>query len=219
MDKREKQISDNFGLVRTCVKRFLGKGIEYDDLFQAGSMGLVKAVDNFDESRNVKFSTYAVPVILGEMRQLFRSGGTVKIGRTLKELSLRAKKECDIFYAKFSRQPTIQELADILEVENTKAALALNASLVPISLSSTNEEEKPCDIDIRVESHDIEITDKIALKEVINKLNPIDRKIIVLRFFQNKTQKDTGELLNMTQVQVSRKEKKILYELRKKLYV
>lgn len=213
MDKREKKISDNLGLVHTCVKRFLGKGIEYDDLFQVGSIGLVKAVDRFDENRGVKFSTYAVPVILGEIRQLFRSSGSVKVGRSLKELSLRAKKECEIFYSKFARQPTIQELADILDVENTKAALALNASLPPMSLSSAGDDDN-CEIDIRVESQDVELVDKIALKEMISKLSATDRSIIILRFFENKTQKDTGEMLDMTQVQVSRREKKILLEMR-----
>lgn len=215
MNSKENKISDNLGLVHTCAKRFLGKGIEYDDLFQAGCIGLIKAVNRFDESRNCKFSTYAVPVILGEIRQLFRSGGSVKIGRTLKELSIRAKRECEIFSSKFSRQPTIRELADILEVEDSQAALALNASLTPISLSKDDDETET---DIRVDSYDESVVDRIALKQALGSLESRDRSIIVLRFFQDKTQKDTGDLLEMTQVQVSRREKKILQELRKELY-
>ena len=112
MDNREQAIESNMGLVHACAKRFRGRGIEYDDLVQAGCLGLVKAVDHFDEGRGLQFSTYAVPVILGEMRRLFRDGGAIKVGRALKELSLKAARACNEFSLREGRQPTISELAE-----------------------------------------------------------------------------------------------------------
>lgn len=131
MNDREEWICANIGLVHACAKRFTGRGMEYDDLFQAGCMGLVKAADGFDESRGLKFSTYAVPVILGEMRRLFRDGGTVKVSRSLKELALRATREREGYIHREGREPTIGELADLLGVDAEQAAEALGASLPP----------------------------------------------------------------------------------------
>ena len=145
MDNREQKISDNIGLVHACAKRFKSRGIEYDDLFQAGCLGLVKAVDGFDDDRGVKFSTYAVPVILGEMKRLFRDGGAVKVGRALKELSLKATKATADFTAKEGRVPTVQELAEILEVSvsellGAKIENENTASDVAEQLSRINEQ-------------------------------------------------------------------------------
>ena len=153
MDNREQKISDNIGLVHACAKRFKSRGIEYDDLFQAGCLGLVKAVDGFDDDRGVKFSTYAVPVILGEMKRLFRDGGAVKVGRALKELSLKATKATADFTAKEGRVPTVQELAEILEVEPAAAAQAVGAAQRPISLTG-DDEEGGGQIDVAVEAED-----------------------------------------------------------------
>ena len=125
MSSREERISENLGLVHSCARRFKGRGIEYDDLFQAGCVGLVKAVDHFEEERGLCFSTYAVPVILGEIRRLFRDGGTVKVGRTLKELSLKASRETANFTEREGRPPSVGELADILQVEPELAAQAI----------------------------------------------------------------------------------------------
>jgi RNA polymerase sporulation-specific sigma factor len=213
---RDKAVSENIGLVHACAKRFKGRGIEYDDLFQAGCLGRVKAVDGFDSERGVRFSTYAVPVILGEMRRLFRDGGAVKVGRSLKELSMRATRESAAFIAREGREPTIGELAAILEVETTDAAQALGASMVPLSLTA-DEEEGGGQIDISSEETDEKLTENIALKQVISELDARDRTIILMRFFNSRTQTETAEALGMTQVQVSRREKVILRELRGKL--
>jgi RNA polymerase sporulation-specific sigma factor len=217
MDNRDKQVNDNIGLVHALAKRFKGRGIEYDDLFQAGCVGLVKAIDAFDENRGFKFSTYAVPVILGEIKRLFRDGGSVKIGRALKELSLRASRECASFSAREGRTPTISELAKILEVEDTQAAQALNASKLPLSLSS--DEDCGGTIEVPVESGEEQLSEKLALKQVLSELESDERALIILRFFKNYTQNKTGKMLSMTQVQVSRKEKKILERLKVKLNV
>ena len=140
MSSREERISENLGLVHSCARRFKGRGIEYDDLFQAGCVGLVKAVDHFEEERGLCFSTYAVPVILGEIRRLFRDGGTVKVGRTLKELSLKASRETANFTEREGRPPSVGELADILQVEPELAAQAICAGQQPLSLTADPEE-------------------------------------------------------------------------------
>ena len=140
MQERDQKISENLGLVHACAKRFKSRGIEYEDLYQAGCLGLVKAVDGFDEERGVRFSTYAVPVILGEMRRLFRDGGAIKVGRTLKELSLKASRYTAEFSAREGRPPTLGELAEALGVETAEAAQAVNAGQRPVSLTVDEEE-------------------------------------------------------------------------------
>ncbi|OCN00946.1 flagellar biosynthesis protein FliA [Clostridium sp. W14A] len=213
---RDQAVRENIGLVHSCARHFRGRGVEYDDLFQAGCLGLVKAVDHFDPDRGVKFSTYAVPVILGEIRRLFRDGGAIKVGRGLKELSLRATRLSASFLEREGRSPTIQELADLLEVEPEQAAEALGAAQLPISLTAT-EEDGGGQIDVGVESNDDKIAEMLSLKQVVTELEPRDRSIIIFRYFQNRTQTETASALGMTQVQVSRREKKILKELQLKL--
>ena len=190
--------------------------MEYDDLFQAGCLGLVKAVDHFDESRGLKFSTYAVPVILGEMRRLFRDGGAVKVGRSLKELSIRASRKAAEFAEKEGRTPTIGELAELLEVEPAEAAQALGAAQMPLSLTAS-EEDGGGQMDISVEGEDEKIAELLSLKQVVKELPPRDQNIIYFRYYKHRTQTETAQALGMTQVQVSRREKVILQELRRKL--
>lgn len=213
---REETVQNNLGLVHACARHFRGRGIDYDDLFQAGCLGLVKAVDNFDESRGLKFSTYAVPVILGEIRRLFRDGGAVKVSRGLKKLSLRATRESTLFAAREGRNPTVSELSEILGVSPEGTAQALGAAQLPISLTA-DEEDGGGQIDVSVESADEKIAELLSLKQVVTELEPRDRSIIVFRYFKRRTQTETAEALGMTQVQVSRREKRILDELRLKL--
>lgn len=212
----DKTVRENIGLVHACARRFMGRGIEYDDLFQAGCLGLVKAAGGFDETRGVRFSTYAVPVILGEMKRLFRDGGTVTVGRSLKELSLRATRASARFAQEKGCPPTVGELAALLGVEPEQAAEALCAAQTPVSLTA-DEEEGEGQIDIGVESEDGRIAELLSLRQVVTELEPRDRKIIFFRYFKSRTQTETASALGMTQVQVSRREKKILSELRRKL--
>ncbi len=216
MDSRSQVINQNIGLVHALAKKFKGRGIEYDDLFQAGCLGLVKAVDAFDSSRGVKFSTYAVPVILGEIKRLFRDGGAIKVGRSLKELSLKASRFINDFAAKNARDPTINELALALNVEPTVAAQALEVSRAPISLTADDEDGQR-QIDIPTEFPDEKLAEIIALKQIVSSLNEKDRFLILLRFFKNQTQTQTAKILGMTQVQVSRRERVILNNLRVQL--
>ncbi|WP_296628583.1 sigma-70 family RNA polymerase sigma factor [uncultured Negativibacillus sp.] len=212
--ERSRMIEENIGLVHACAHRFKGKGIEYDDLFQAGCMGLVKATDAFDTERGVRFSTYAVPVILGEMRRLFRDGGTVKVSRSLKELSMKVARQREQLSKRLGREPTVSELAAELAVSEESIIEALGAGTPPVSLTS---EEDSAQIDLPVDSPEELLSDLISLKQMLRQLEERDRRLIELRYFGNKTQVQTAQELGMTQVQVSRREKKILLWLRSQL--
>ena len=197
---------ENLGLVHLCANKFRGRGIEYDDLYSAGCIGLLKAADAFDSERGVKFSTYAVPVILGEIKRLFRDGGTVKVSRSLKELSLKAAKKRDELSKELGREPTVSELGKSLDTDECTIAEALAVSLPPVSLTD-NSDEGGGQIDVAVESPDIEISDSIAVHQVLESMETNDRRLIICRYYKNMTQSATAKLLGMTQVQVSRREK------------
>lgn len=214
--ERDEMIQQNMGLVHACAHRFKGRGIEYEDLFQAGCMGLVKATDAFDRERGVRFSTYAVPVILGEMRRLFRDGGTVKVSRTLKELSLKVTRTRERLSVEWGREPTVGELAETLDIEPAAVAEALSAAAPALSLTGSDE-EGGSQIDLPVESPEEQLADSLSLQQVLHLLEENDRQLIQLRYFKGKTQVETAAALGMTQVQVSRREKKILLKMRELL--
>ncbi len=215
LENRNKIVENNLGLVHSCANRFKGRGVEYDDLFQAGCVGLIKAADNFDESRGFSFSTYAVPVILGEIKRIFRDGGTVKIGRALKEKSRFAMKKKEETALLLGREPTVGELSEILGTDVAETAMLLNASMPAVSLTSGDDGENQ--LDIPVDSPEKEISDFLGLRQVIFSLEERDKSIIELRYYKGFTQQKTADLLGMTQVQVSRREKTILGFIRKKL--
>ncbi len=221
MDKqessREKLINENLGLVHACANKFRGRGIEYDDLFQAGCVGLVKATDNFDSSRGFAFSTYAVPVILGEIRRIFRDGGAVKIGRSLKERSRNAIKVRDALAIELGREPTVSELAQKLETDIATAAELITVSMPTVSLTATDDDNNCVQLDIPTSPPEEEISERLSLKAVLDELEEKDRKLIELRYFKGLTQVKTAQELSMSQVQVSRREKVILMKMRKNL--
>lgn len=204
------------GLVHSAVRHFLGRGVEYDDLFQAGCMGLVKAVAAFDLSRGAAFSTYAVPVILGEMRRLFRDDGPVKVSRALKEQSLRARRTRESLRMSLGREPSIAELAYALGMDVAETAQALEASAAPLSLTVDNDGDD-VQADVPVESSEDSVVDRLALKEALGSLPADDRRLIILRYFKGRTQCETARMLATTQVQVSRRERRILQKLRERL--
>lgn len=208
---RDERIESNLRLVHACARRFIGRGIEYDDLYSAGCLGLVKAVDKYDPGLGYRFSTYAVPVILGELKQLFRSEGSVKLSRSLKELSLKARRTADAYRRDTGKDITITSLAEQLGVDAYRAQEALNASRAVLSLSG-NEEEGG--VDIPVPSPEEALTDRLSLNEVIATLSEDERALITLRYFYHKTQQQTAEQLGTTQVQISRKEKRILIKMK-----
>lgn len=212
----DKYIEKNLPLVHSLANRFRGRGIEYDDLFSAGCVGLVKAAKGFDESRGLMFSTYAVPVILGEIKRLFRDGGAVKVSRSLKELSLRVLHEKSDL-EKSGIEPTISQIAERLNISVEQASEALSVNLPPLSLTVGDDDDDGNEYDLPVEPEQAKATELIALRQCLSTLSAEDRKLIILRYWQEKTQCETGKLLGLTQVQVSRREKKILQSLRKLL--
>ena len=206
---------ENLGLVHLCANKFRNRGIEYEELYSAGCIGLLKAVKSFDTERGVKFSTYAVPVIFGEIKRLFRDGGTVKVSRSLKELSVKIQKISEDFRTKNGREPTVSELSEISGESEADIAESLCACAPVISLTSSDDDEGQTDIP--TESPDENIVDRLALRQVMAGLENEDRILIELRYFRNLTQSATAEILGISQVQVSRKEKKLLAKMRKEL--
>ena len=219
MTDKNKTVSENLGLVHACCNKFRNRGIEYEELYSAGCMGLVKAINNFKPELNLQLSTYAVPVILGEIKRLFRDGGAVKVSRSLKELNLKINKEIAKYEKEHNQSPTINILAKRLDVSADKINEAINSCRLPISLTSQTEDDEKRQIDLPTDDIMETLTEKIALKEVINQLDFNDQNIINLRYYKNKTQSQTAKILNMTQVQISRREKKILTFMRQKLSV
>lgn len=215
-EERNAFIERNLGLVHLCANRFRGRGIEYDDLYSAGCIGLVKAAAAFDESRGLKFSTYAVPVILGEIKRLFRDGGTVKVSRGVKELSMKVVRQRERFLKEHGREPLISELADLLEVSRDAVVEALNVSQPALSLPGASEDGEG-QIDVPVDAPDEAAVDRLSLRQVMGRLDAKDRKLLYLRYFANQTQTEVAKKLDMTQVQVSRREKKLLTEMREVL--
>lgn len=213
---RDERIAENLGLVHACANRFRNRGLEYDDLFSAGCIGLCKAADGFDENLGFAFSTYAVPAILGEIRRLFRDGGTIKVSRTLKERARAAQKVQDALAAQWDRAPTVCEIAEKMGISEYETAELLNLAKPPLSLTEFDGEDER-QTDIPVPSGEEEIQNRLALGAVLEALPDTDRKLIELRYYQGLTQVKTAEALGLSQVQVSRRERAILLEMRKRL--
>ncbi len=202
------------GLVHALCKRFSGKGIEYDELFSAGCLGLSKAINRFDESRDLQFSTYAFPVIMGELKRLFRDGGTVKVSRSLRELSLKAARLNSENLRENGAELSVSQLAQKLQVSAEKIVEALGSAKTPLSLTTEYDEDGNPQLDIPSPDIQYEITERLSLEQALNALDEQDRRLIILRYYKSKTQSETARLLGISQVQVSRKEKKILAQIR-----
>ena len=214
--EQDKLVTENFGLVRACARRYCGRGIDYDDLYQSGCEGLVKAAAGFDASRNIRFSTYAVPAILGEIRRLFRDGGAVRVSRSIRDLGLKIHRAEAAFQNEYGREPTVGELASLLHVEPESIAEALDAARPVLSLTSERDGEEG-ETDVPTERFDETLVDLVALREVIAGLEDTDRQMIRLRYFDGMTQTQVAQILGMTQVQVSRRERKILTRIREQM--
>lgn len=217
MIERENLIKNNLSLVHYCARRFVDRGVEYEDLYQAGCVGLVKAVNGFDESLGFVFSTYAVPAILGEIRRIFRDGGAVKVSRGMKEKSRLLWQEKEKLSVALSREPTVNELAEYTNMEVCEVSQLLLVFQPVLSLTPADDDNEG-EIDVPFEEQD-KIDDFLCLRACVDNLEETDRKIIELRYFASKTQSAVAKILGMTQVQVSRREKKILKEIREKMLV
>lgn len=213
---RDELISNNLGLVHSCANKFRNRGIEYDDLYSAGCLGLVKAADGFDETLGYRFSTYAVPAILGEIKRLFRDGGAVKVSRSLKEKSREAVRLRDELSVSLGREPTVSELSEKLGINEFETVELLNIAVPPASLTATDEDGER-QIDIPVDFGEEQIQNSIALREIIGKMPESDRRLIEMRYYKGLTQTVTAEKLGLSQVQVSRRERLLLQEMRRKM--
>ena len=212
--KDNRLAEENLGLVHLCANRFRGKGIEYDDLYGAGCVGLVKAASAFDRDRGVKFSTYAVPVILGEIKRLFRDGGSVKVSRSVRELGMRISRAREQFMLLHGREPAVSELAELTDSSPEDVAEAIAVNLPAVSLTDDSENGNEGQIDIAEPSPDAELVDILSLRQALGALDETDRRLIYCRYFKDMTQTRTAEVLGMSQVQVSRLEKNALRAMR-----
>ena len=217
----EKLVSGNFPLIKAIVKGFLNKGVEYDDLYQIGCVGFLKAIKNFEPKFDVKFSTYAVPMISGEIKRFLRDDGAVKVSRSIKTLAIKLKSFIEKRKSETGETPTIDELALEFNVDKEDVVIALDSQQQLISLHAKIDEDDPNSqnvIDkIAFFDQNDEMLDKILLKNAIMSLPEKEKKIILLRFYRGKTQGEVAEMLDISQVQVSRIETKIISELKAKL--
>lgn len=218
-EARDRIVTENLGLVWSIVKKFLNRGHEAEDLFQIGSIGLLKAIERFDTNYGVKFSTYAVPIIMGEIKRHIRDDGIIKVSRSLKETAIKAKGAMDFLAKDLCREPTISEIAMAVNVPEEEIVMALDAVAAPESINQTFGEEGGETLDLIDNGGNMEqeLINKIAIKEALQYLSPRERKIIILRYFKDKTQSQVASQLGISQVQVSRIEKKVLLQMRDKM--
>ncbi len=219
---RDQLVLENTGLVWSIVKRFAGKGCETEDLFQIGSIGLLKAIDNFDLTMDVRFSTYAVPMITGEIRRFLRDDGMIKVSRSLKELAAKIGAARERLEFSLGREPTIEELASQVGASREEVAASLEAGAEVESIYrpvGREEENGGCLIDRIAEktSENDKLLDRLVLGEVLSQLGEKEQSIIRMRYFENRTQTEIAGKLGISQVQVSRLEKKILFQMRERL--
>lgn len=210
-------IRENLGLVKSIAIRFLGRGQELDDLIEIGTLGMLKAIRGFDDSYNTAFSTYAVPMITGEIRRFLRDDGMIKVGREIKKNGYILMRKKEEFTAKYNREPKISELSELSGLTNDEIVTALEACSPTVSLQDkVGSDEDGAEVGDFCESSFSmsDITEKLALREVLKKLPDFDRKLIYLRYYKGLTQMESAKLLGVTQVKVSRTEKKILSRLR-----
>ncbi|MCR2042967.1 RNA polymerase sporulation sigma factor SigF [Anaerosalibacter massiliensis] len=221
-EAKEILVSRNIGLVRSVLKGFTNRGYDTEDLFQIGCIGLLKAIDKFDASYNVKFSTYAVPMIIGEIKRFLRDDGIIKVSRSLKQAAIKVKIASEKLSKELGREPTIQEIADEIGMDKEEVIVALDSNYQPDYLHDIIHESdgSPLYLIDKVsidEEDEGDIIDKILLKEMLGKLKSRDRQIIIMRYFKDKTQVEVAKMLGISQVQVSRIEKRILKNMREML--
>lgn len=217
---REQLVEENVGLIWCVVKRFYGRGLENEDLFQIGSIGLLKAIDKFDLSYDVKFSTYAVPMISGEIKRFLRDDGMIKVSRTLKELSYKIFQTREKLLDLLGREPTIEELAEKMQIDKEEIVEALEAGSEVESIYKPIHQKEGNEIRLmdkleEKEHREEKILDYMLLQQLLGTLEKEERTLIYMRYFQDKTQSQVGKELGISQVQVSRMEKKIMENLRK----
>ncbi len=220
-EAKEKLLLENGNLIKSIVRRYLNKGVEYDDLFQLASMGLLKAISGFDESFNVRFSTYAVPMIAGEIKRFMRDDGSIKVSRAMKSCAKQINLFIEQFSAKRGRQPTLKEISEKFEIPESEVVFTMGSTRMPVSIYAQGEykDEKGQELleKLPVEDRQEEIIESLQLKTAIESLPEREKKVIILRYFRDMTQSEVATMLGVSQVQVSRIENRIMENFRKSL--
>ena len=221
-EAREILVQENTGLVWSIVRRYMGRGTDSEDLFQIGIMGLIKAIDKFDLSYQVKFSTYAVPMIAGEIRRFLRDDGIVKVSRTLKENSWKIRRESDLFRQRKGREPTVNELQECTGMTPEEIVQAMDFSVEVDSIDRTVRQSDGSEISLldrlQVENtRTEELLNRVMLEQLLAELPEKERRLIIMRYFQDRSQTEVARMMGVSQVQVSRLEKKILKQMRERL--
>ena len=210
---------NNEPLLKSIIRRFKNKGVEYDDLYQIACIGFLKAINNFDESFGVKFSTYTVPMIIGEIKRYIRDNGAIKVSRTLKILANKINRYVDEFQSKSNFSPSIEHLANVFNITQDEVVIAMDSAKMPLSIyDKFDDEEDGQELieKIPIVDNEDNMLNKIHLNGIINDLSERERKVIILRYFRDRTQSEIAENLGVSQVQVSRLESKIIEKMRLK---
>ena len=225
-DDMTKLIEDNNGLIWSIVRRFNGRGYDIEDLYQIGSIGLIKAIQRFDTSFEVRLSTYAVPYILGEIKRFIRDDGPIKVSRSIKELNVKILEVQKQYFNKYGREITLEEISKELKISKEEVTMALDSTIPVDSIESAKYTDSKTDKTVSIleqistgKDEQTEITNRLAIKNLINDLNDREKEIIMLRYYKQKTQMQVSKILGITQVQVSRIERKVLDNMRRKLSV
>lgn len=218
---KEYVVSQNVGLVWSIVRRFLNRGHEPDDLFQTGCIGLIKAIEKFDEGYGVKFSTYAVPMIMGEIKRHIRDDGIIKVSRSIKETAIKVKTAMDKISHELGREPTILEISAKTGISTEDIVMSLDAVTTPESINAEITEDGRSMENAISDGADMEceVVNRLAIKEALHSLGARERQIIVMRYFGDCTQSQIAQRLGISQVQVSRIEKRVLLKMRDKMTI
>lgn len=217
---KEKLITFNSPLIKSVIKRYLNKGVEYDDLFQLAAMGFVKAINNYDPTFNVKFTTYAVPMIAGEIKRFLRDDGTIKVSRSIKYLSIQVKNFINEYVKTHLNNPSVETIAKALNVEPNDVILALEANVSPLSLNEKfNDDSDTLSFEDKLsDNFSVDgLMNKMALRELIESLSAREKQVIIMRYYLDKTQSEIAKELGVSQVQISRIESKVLLDMKEKL--
>lgn len=217
---KERLVKENTPLIKSLIKRYLNKGIEYDDLFQLASLGFIKAIYNFSEDFNTKFSTYVVPMVIGEIKRFMRDDGSIKVSRAIKSLNIKINRYIEEFSFKEYRKPTFEEIAKHFNMDIADVVFTMDSAKMPVSIYTPADDDDQKSMFLldkySTDSSD-DMIDSIVLKTVLKQLCNRDKQIIILRFFRDKTQSEIAKILGVSQVQVSRLENKILEKMRENL--
>ena len=221
-----KLVEDNNGLIWSIVRRFSGRGFEIDDLYQIGCIGFIKSIQRFDTSFEVRLSTYAVPYILGEIKRYIRDDGPIKVSRSIKELNVKIVELQKEYYNKYGKEITLEEISKELRTSKEEITMALDSTRPVDSIEDAQYRDNKTDKTVSIleqlstgKDEQTEIINKIAIKNLISELGEKEKEIIMLRYYKQKTQMQVSKILGITQVQVSRIEKKILGEMKRKLTI